>query len=274
MSRFPFALMELGECEEHLSSKKGLEWVDASESLNCSNGALVLQNEKFFLDAISVSRSVYGDAQVYPYLYAGHYHKDAGRDDQSQEYRLVESLRLYSEAARVASAYRYDTKDCLQLMKHMTTVAQLISKDILILAHNCRTWMRVENSIAAATWLIGFFDSLLFWEEREQGSFVEVLSIQHKHSMSKLFRGFSADVRAEAMAKVHSCEESGSSDSFPAITENRLIYFGRPRSTRLAKDSLLASALSKEKVVVRELEMAMQSNMEGRSTRQRKRTRR
>jgi len=277
MTRFPFALMELGECEEHFSSKKGMEWVDVSELFE-SNGTLVLRNEKLFLDAICVSRTLYGDAQVYPYLYAGHYHKDAGRDDPRQEYRLVESLRLYAEATRAASAYRYDTKDCLQLMEHMTTVASLISKDILLLPQNgggngkdCRTWQRRENAIAAATWLMGFFDSLLFWEEHEQSSFVEVLSIQHKHSVGKLFRLFSVDVRAEAIAKIHSHKET--SDNVSAITEDQLIYFGRPRSKRLEPGSLLVMALSKGKVSVRELEMALISNGEGRSTRQRKRPR-
>ncbi|KAL7533410.1 hypothetical protein ACHAXR_005213, partial [Thalassiosira sp. AJA248-18] len=269
MTRFPFALIELGECEEHLCSEKGLEWVDVSELMN-SNGALVLRNEKLFLEAIHVSRSVYGDAQVYPYLYAGHYHKDAGRDDQSQEYRLVESLRLYAEAARVASGYRYDTKDCMQLMKHMTTVASLISKDILLLPQKnggngkessssgiSRTWQRRDNAIAAATWLIGFFDSLLLWEEQEQSTFVEVLSIQHKDFVSKLFQLFSVDIRAEVIAKIHIEEMS---DGASAITEHQLIFFRQPRSKRLAKGSLLVAALSRGKVVVRELEMALPSS--------------
>mmetsp|Transcript_27211 Transcript_27211/g.56689 ORF Transcript_27211/g.56689 Transcript_27211/m.56689 type:complete len:634 (+) Transcript_27211:170-2071(+) len=277
MAKFPFALIELGECEEHLSSQKGMEWVDASELLR-SNGTMVLRNEKLFLDAIFVSREVYDDAQVYPYLYAGHYHKDAGRDDQSQEYRLVESLRLYAEASRVASAYRYDTKDCLQLMKHMTTVASLISRDILRLpkkcggnGKDCRTWERRENAIAAATWLMGFFDSLLFWEEREQSTFVEILSIQQKNCVSKLFQLFSADIRTLAISKIHSHKETG--DNASAITEDKMIYFGNPRSKRLTKDSLLVMALSKGKISVREMEMTLPYTGGGRSSRQRKRLR-
>lgn len=214
----------------------------------------------------------------------GHYHKDAGRDDPGEEYRLVESLRLYAEAARVASGYRYDTKDCLQLMKHMSSVALLIAKDILLLPQknnggngngkDCsssgRVWQHRENAVAAVTWMIGFFDSLLFWEEKEQSTFVEVLSIQHKHFMSKLVQLFSADVRVLAFAKIHSQEKV---EGATAILENQLIYFNNPRSKRLAKDSLLVAALMKEKVVIRELELALPSNDEGRGARRRKRAR-
>ena len=281
MARFPFALMELGECEEHVTSQKGMEWVDVSELLN-GNDVQVLRNEKLFLDAIEIGKREYNDSQVYPYLYAGHYHKDAGRDDQSEEYRLVEALRLYAEAARVASSYRYDTKDCMQLMKHFTTVAQLMVKDIFCNPQNnnegsgkfdatSRKWQRRDNAISAATWMIGFFDSLLFWEEKEQNTFVEVLNIQHKHSAGKMFQLFPVDIRSEAIAKIHSSEGIGKGSS--AILENQLIYFCNPRSKRLARDSLLVSSLLKEKVVVRELEMALPPNGEGRSRRQRKKAR-
>ena len=231
-----------------------------------------------FLDAIHISKTVYGDIQVYPYLYCAHYHRDAGRDDESEEYRLVESLRLYAEATRVASGYKYDTKDCMQLMKHFTTVAALISKDILLLQSDdggngkvkaARSWQRRENAVAAATWLFGFFDSLLFWEEKEYSSFVEILSFQHKHSLSKLFQLLDVNVRKDAIAKIHS-QEQPSNDAL-AITEEQLIYFRCPRSRRLAQDSLLLLALSKEKVVVRELEMALPHW--SRSSRQRKKAR-
>jgi hypothetical protein len=272
MTAFPFALMELGECEEHLSSQRGMEWVDASELLQCE-GTLVLRNEKLFLDAISISKSVYGDAQVYPYLYCGHYHRDAGRD--GQEYRLVEALRLYSDATRVASSYRYDAKDCLQLMKHFTTVASLISKDILLsprdsggIINDARPWIKDDNAIAAATWLLGFFDSLMLWEEREQNTFVEILDVRHKHSLGKLIQHFSVDIRLAAIEKIQSHEELGNNSL--AVTEDRLMHFRNPRSNRLAKDSLLVRALSKGKVVVRELEMALPSISEGRSCRKRK----
>jgi len=288
-TKFPFALMELGECEEHLSSHRGMEWVDASEVPQCSGsggGTLVLRNEKLFLDAIYISRTVYGDAQVYPYLYCGHYHRDAGRD--GQEYRLVESLRLYAEAARVASTYRYDARDCMQLMKHFTTVSSLISNDILLSPMRddrmgggggggrtkeddaTRPWRRRDDAVAAATWLIGFFDYLMLWEERTQSAFVEVLDVRHKHSMGKLMRHFPVDVRLAAMAEIHP-EEPG--EGPVVVTKDRLTYFRKPRSKRLAKDSLLVVALSKGKVVVRDLEMALPPTGEGRSCRHRKKAR-
>lgn len=215
----------------------------------------------------------------------GHYHKDAGRDDPREEYRLVESLRLYAEAARVASGYRYDTKDCLQLMKHMSSVALLIAKDILLMPQknnggngnvkDCsssgRVWQHRDNAVAAVTWMIGFFDSLLFWEEKEQSTFVEVLNIQHKNFISKLAQLFPDNVRAHAFAKIHSPEDEV--DGAEVILENQLIYFNNPRSKRLAKDSLLVAALMKEKVVIRELELALPSNGGGRSARRRKKAR-
>jgi hypothetical protein len=76
MTNFPFALMELGECEEHFGSVRGMKWVDVGDLISNQDDdgkqlggeTLVLWNEKLFLDAINVSRTVYNDAQVYPYL--------------------------------------------------------------------------------------------------------------------------------------------------------------------------------------------------------------
>jgi hypothetical protein len=286
IENFPFAMMELGECEEHLSTARGLEWVDASEMLRNEKNddtpnadeTMVLQNEYFFLSSISTSKKNYKDAQVYPYLYAAHYHRDAGREDESQDYRLAESMRLYSEATRVASQYRYDAKDCLQLMKHMTTVASLIAKDILLLPKEAggdgkvaRKWKSRENAVAVTTWLIGFFDSLLLWEENEENQFVEILSTQHKHAIGKLFQLLPEDIRVTAMEKISS-QEKEQRTKLNAITEDELIYFKHPRSKRLSKDSLLLQALMKKKVVIREMEMALPCISSGeRSTRQRKR---
>ena len=284
MNNFPFALMELGECEEHLSSEEGLKWVDASEllknneeidAIQSTDETRVLQNEYFFLQAMTVSKKSYRDAQVYPYLYAAHYHRDAGREDQSQEYRLVESMRLYSEASRVTSQYRYDTKDCLQLMKHMTTVSSLIAKDILQLPNGdgkiARPWQSRDNAIAVATWLIRFFDFLLLWEENEENQFVEILNTQHKHSMGKLFQLFAEDIRLAAKEKVYS-QDTEQGTKLIAVTVNRLIFFKRPRSKRLSNNGLLVKALTKKKVVIKELDIALPitaSNGE-RSTRQRR----
>ena len=276
MRKFPFALMELGEAEEHISSAKGSELVNVK--LNGKATTEVLRNEKLFLDAMHISKAEYGDAQVYPYLYAAHYHRDAGRDDEDEEYRLVESLRLYSEATRVASGYRYDAKDCMQLMKHFTIVAALIMKDILLQSDDenrkeRRTWLQHDNAVAAASWLIGYFDSLLLWEEKEHRSFVEILSLQHKHSISKLFQLFTAKVRVEAIAKIHSKTEEEESNVL-AITEEKLLYFRSQRARRLVVGSPLILALSKETVKISELAMSIPTNnTEGRSTRQRKRVR-
>jgi len=278
MSTFPFALMELAEAEEHLSSERGMELIDATELLKSKGTTEILKNEELFLQAIHISQTRYKDKQVYPYLYAAHYHRDAGRDDQDEEYRLVESLRLYYEAARVASTYRYDTKDCMQLMKHFTTVSSLIVKDILSL--QCdegntkapRQWQKEDNLVAATTWLIALLDSLLLWEENEHKQFVEVLNMQHKHSFSKLCNLLPMKARAEAITKIHSQEEQSSVAL--AITEEELLYFRSPRSKRLASGSLLLLALGKEKVVIRELEMALPSvdNDGTRSRRKRART--
>ena len=215
-----------------------------------------------------------GNAQLFVDVDAGHCHKDAGRLDPEKEYRLVESIRLYSEASRVARTYRYDTKDCMQLMKHMTTVASLIAKDILLLPTTAgeegrepRVWHKKENAVSAATWLVGFFDSLVFWEEQEETSFVEILGIRHKHFLGKLFQLFSLDVRMEAIALIHTSEIRCRKLSI--ITEEEMIFFQRPQSMRLSADGLLVAALTKEKIVVRDLEMALPSNG---STRQRRRT--
>ncbi len=280
MENFPFALMELGECEEHLSSERGLEWVDASELLKSegkdvnvtsADGTMVLQNEYFFLLAISISKKNYMDKQVYPYLYAAHYHRDAGREDQSQEYRLVESMRLYSEASRVASQYRYDAKDCLQLMKHMTTVASLIAKDILGGdGKAARTWKCRENAVAVTTWLIGFFSNLLLWEENEENQFVEILGLQHKHSLGKLFQLISEDIRISAVDKIHSLEEEHQT-KLTAVTEEELIYFKHPRSKRLSQGGMLLQALTKKKVTIREMDLAMPCIISGERSTRRKR---
>ena len=79
MEKFPFAIMELGECEEHFGSDRGMSWVDVSElvqskvdkdDVGAKHGdeTMALMNEKLFLDAMNISRIFYEDSQVYPYL--------------------------------------------------------------------------------------------------------------------------------------------------------------------------------------------------------------
>lgn len=285
MAKFPFALMELGECEEHFGSERGMRWVDIGESIKgkyMSSGiegkscdeTMVLWNEKLFHDAINISRTAYNDSQVYPYLYAGHYHKDADRKSSADEYRLVEALRLYSEASRVASKYKYETKDCMQLMKHMTTVASLIQKDFLLsesTSHDSkevRVWTNRANAVSAATWVLAFYDSLMLWEENEGSTFVEVLCLSNKFFLGRIFQYFTVDVRVDAVAQMHnSCPHE---TKYSVITERQMLYFTQPRSRRLAKDSLLTASLSRERIAVKELDMALPIN----EIRQRKRVRR
>ena len=207
---------------------------------------------------------------------AGHYHKDAGRKSSTDEYRLVEALRLYSQAAFIASKYKYEAKGCMQLMKHMTTVASLIQKDILLLPRECqedqkevRSWINRENYVSSATWVLGFYDSLLFWEEKEENSFVEILTLTHKFSIAKIFQFFPYDVRVDAIAIVHNPNLQKTIHS--VITENEMFYFRKPRSGRLTKESRLIASLTKPKIVIRDLDMTLPTVG---STRQRKRTRR
>lgn len=174
----------------------------------------------------------------------------------------------------MASRYKYKTKDCMQLMKHMSTVASLIKKDCLMsptTSHNSqevRVWARPSCAVAAATWVLAFYDSLLFWEEKEEKTFVEILGTSHKYFLARLFQHFSLDVRIDAITQIYDCDLPTS--KYLVVTEKEVLYFGQPRSSRLAKGSLLSASLSKEKVVVRDLDMTFSSNE---SLRQRKRYR-
>lgn len=186
----------------------------------------------------------------------------------------MEALRLYSEACRIACKYKYDTKDCTQLMKHMTTVASLIRKDILLLPENCqgskcvRAWACNKNAVAAATWVLSFYDALLFWEEKEQKTFVEVLSISHKLSLAKIFQYFPLNVRLEAITELHSSDLQDK--KYSMITENQMICFKNPLSQRLTAGTLLITALSKEKIIIKDLDLALPIDV---SARRRKRAR-
>jgi hypothetical protein len=110
---------------------------------------------------------------------------------------------------------------------------------------------------------------LLHWEEREENAFVEILGMAHKYCGAKLFQLIPLDVRIDAIATTHTSECC--LPEFSVITEKEMIYFRQPRSRRLAKDSLLTAALTREKIVVRDMDMALSTNG---GVRQRKRTRR
>ena len=299
LNTFPFALSELGDCEENVTSEKGLRELTLPELENEE----ILAIEKLFIDSILVSRRSYNDAQIYPYCYAGHYHKDAGRETKEEEYRLVEAVRLYSLAAKVASGYFYEVSDSLQLNKTMTKIAELLAEDILLETATVdsssdhdgksklipRHWSKKENAIALGTWLLAFFDSLLFWEEKSGGEdseatgkkFVEILNPSHKHGMNKLFSYLDQDIRFAILSKVYESDDKvtvgvgsrGDSDFLEqAITETKLKYFVNPRSSRLAsKEGPLATALSKKKVAIGDVELAIPGPEGGRRRRKKAR---
>ena len=62
MEKFPFGLLELGDCEEHAGSPRSSEWVTVADLEEP-----ILVNEKLFLDAIQINKDLYNEAQVYPY---------------------------------------------------------------------------------------------------------------------------------------------------------------------------------------------------------------
>ena len=147
----------------------------------------------------------------------------------------------------------------------------LLPKEIGGDGKTARTWKYRENAVAVITWFIGFIDSLLLWEEIEENNFVEILGAQHKHSLGKLFQLVAEDIRISAVDKIYSQEETPKTRR-TAVTEDELIYFMHPRSKRLSKGSILLQALTKKKIVIREMELAMPCKSSGeRSTRQRKR---
>jgi hypothetical protein len=256
---FPFGILELGDCEATVGSERGEEWL-VSKSPLVEHGEPIMRNEELFLEAIGISRDRYNDAQVYPYYYAGHYHKDAGGVDlehcngrkgndnsnsssndgnvpmlySDNEHRFVDALKMYSEAARVTSRYRFDTGDCLQLNKHLTSVAALVHEDILTRItttitssssssyenktttkkaqpRSPRKWIHASNAKACCFWLLRFLYHLLHWEEwsseasskagitSKNPRFVEILQVSHKSFVGKLLQTFDVEVRNSAL---------------------------------------------------------------------------
>ena len=63
MDKFPFGLMELGDCEENRGSCRSAEWVEVDYVPEP-----ILLNEKLFLDAIHINKTIYNESQVYPYF--------------------------------------------------------------------------------------------------------------------------------------------------------------------------------------------------------------
>lgn len=182
-------------------------------------------------------------------------------------------MKHYADAARVASKYCYEGVDSLQLNKHMSSAAMLIAEDILTPKYTqgvkeARRWIRMEHALVVGTWLMGFFDSLLFWEETSGGKqFVEILSPTHKFGIGKLFQLLPEEVRTNVLRKVMKKDVViDNSMEFP--------YFHGTRSSRLSEGSLLVQSLCKPRISVGEMELAITSQKDGNFGRRLKRTRR
>ena len=315
---FPFGILELGDCEATVGSERGEEWV-VSQSPLVEHGEPIMRNEELFLEAIGISTDQYNDAQVYPYYYAGHYHKDAGgvdpehcnkRKDNSNshtssnitvpivysdnEHRFADALKMYSEAARVTSRYRFDTGDCLQLNKHLTSVAALIHEDILTTTSSFdenntsttkkaqprspRKWIHKSNARACCFWLLRFLDHLLRWEEwsseasskagitSKNPRFVEILQVSHKSFVGKLLQTFDVEVRNSALndflegRKPKKVEDDGAigEGSSPSSSSQAKVVNSFPVSKRLGCQAiLLAKSIRAPKVQIRDMDLAI-----------------
>jgi hypothetical protein len=275
LTSFPFALCELGDCEENRASDRGDEWVQIDE-IGVNHPVLVI--EALYHEAISICRAKYNDGQVYPYAYAGNFHKDAGQDQREQEYRLVEAVRCYAECSRVASGYVYEWGDSLQLTKVMVKLSEFIMNGILFSSSGVRQWFDRKNQVAAGTWLVAFYDSLLFWEERTGSQFLPILTAGHKTGVSKMFSVFPHDARVEIIARVF-CDSKTALPTFEApppskpITDSQMQHFKNPRSKRLAPNGLLLSALKRTKISIGDMELAIvvESSQDGRKSKRSRR---
>ena len=197
LDRFPFALCELGWAEEHVTSPRGEVRVSIPwESSNVE----VTTMEALYHEAVGSSKTNYGDKQVYPYCYLGFYHKDGG---QEEEYRLALALQFFSEAARVASSYKYESGDTLQLTKVFTKVSEFVLNEILCCENKPRAWQDTNNAIECGKWLIVFFDYLLFWEEQSDGdAFLPICKSNHKTGIAKAFAQLSLDTRKHCLGLI------------------------------------------------------------------------
>lgn len=275
LTSFPFALCELGDCEENRASDRGEEWVQIDE-FGADQPVLVI--EALYHEAISICQAKYNDGQVYPYAYAGNFHKDAGQDAREQEYRLVEAVRCYAECSRVASGYFYEWGDSLQLTKVMTKLSEFIMSGILFSSSGVRQWFERENQVAAGTWIVAFYDSLLFWEERTGSHFLPILTAGHKTGISKLFSVFPHDTRVEIIALV-SCDSKTAVPTFEPpppskpITDSQMHHFKNPRSKRLVPHGLLLPALKRTKISIGDMELAIvvESSQDGRKSKRSRR---
>jgi hypothetical protein len=288
MSKFPFAILELGDCEEHRESDRGRATVELSSldflneyQIDATTSEPIIRNEELFLRAMHINLTAFDEAHVYPYFYAGHYHKDAGKclKDPCNEYRLVEAMALYARAAFVASKYPYHA-GCIQLNKHLTTAAMLIAQDMMTVVDGesnktvPRAWKYAKNAIAFGTWLLGFFDSLLHWEETsgESTQFVEILSIPHRHFIGKLFALLPLEIRVQVLQKVSDAPLEPATKKTASrrpihslircMNHGSLSHFGPVRSKRLSSNGFLWNALAKPKISIPEVAMVIPTSSE------------
>jgi len=193
LERIPFALCELGWSEEHMTSEGGEKRVSIELE---DETADVTTMEALYHEAIKCNKQRYQDKQVYPYCYLGFFHKDGGQDE---EYRLPLAMKYFSEAARVASGYRYESGHTLQLTKVMTKVSEFIVHEILCDNDIPRAWSTPVNAVTSCRWLISFYDYLLLWEERSGSeSFLPICRSSHKTGISRAFAQLSSDIRIQS----------------------------------------------------------------------------
>jgi len=153
----------------------------------------------------------------------------------------------------------------MQLVKVITGVGKIILNEILIENRNKkepRRWRKKENAISTGTWLIAFFDNLLYWEESQRNgsgrTFVEILCSNNECSIGKLMQLFTFEVRNEIFKKVFADEiKENPLQQSGFISQNNLLYFNGPISKRMSKNSLLMRALQKPKVAVGEMELTI-----------------
>ena len=173
---------------------------------------------------------------------------------------------------RVASTYVYEPSDSMQLIKVTTKLGDLLTTEILRPrdgnGKDPREWRRRDNCLGAASWLLAFYDSLLYWEEKSGSAFVEILTPGNKASIGKCFSLLQLDVRVEALSRCHAAVPNTTPAPSLPISGDAMQFFSGPfRSKRLAAGGLLAAALRKQKVSVGDMELAIitdQGDGEGR----------
>ena len=259
-----------------MGTERGTQLVEAPEYLSRMDVKMSTV-AKLHSDSVSVSRKEYRDGQMVPYCYAGHHALDLGR--LGPEHYLVEAMRLYHEAARVVVGYSYDVKDeGKYLVDQFKLLMDNVKTDVLIEQEESggdnkrsRRWRRRDCSVATATWLLGFLDSILAWEERSQRDIFGTTKLD----WAKLMKHFDLDVRKEAFDKAHSPSEARVGAPL-VVLEDDLLYFCSTRSKRLAPGSSLSSALLRKKVTVGEGDVALPpiDGEVGSRSRKRARTRR